>query len=124
MSALGRWLLGSATLVVALGFVALGCLDVQRGKTGLAMFALAAFSGLIAAACYFRRGRTPLVRLIGLVVVVACVFYVLVSWRTPSFVWAGMAFLTFGLPAAYVVVTGRYPAWGQHAGAFGDGDPD
>ena len=116
MSASARLVLGLVSLLLALGFVYAGSLFQSDPSTNhVAAYALAIFCVLIAVACLIRRSQPITLRILGVVVLIAYTWYVVDG---SDVLRALVGLVVFGLPAAYVVVTGKYPSWGKASAAF------
>ena len=132
MSRGARVLLAIAMLPCALGFAAIGAMSGESAPSGpLISYATAAFCALIALAALSEASRPISLRLIGLVVFATSVWFVGATWTAdgapgdggarprPTLRNALAGFCALGLPAAYVMIFGRYPTWGRGSGAFG-----
>ncbi len=135
MSRAGRVTLGIVLVLLACGFLAVawsmrGLPEMRAGAIGSLVFAVLCAIGAVA--CLFRASGPVTLRVIGGAIFLADCWYIVStvmegkivsgSRAKPSLLNAIMLFLLVGLPAAYVMITGRYPRWGAHAAAFGASD--
>ena len=120
MSSDARILLGIATILSAIGFVAIGIVlgpELPLGATPF--YLLATFCILISMACFTPSTRPVALRIIGLVVFVTYVVYAYSCIGQKDFVRALAGLLVWGFPGGYVAIWGVYPSWGRGAAAFG-----
>lgn len=114
MSASARVTLAVGCSLAAVGFAGLAALYGDYFPKGpWPFYGLAGFCALIALACLAPASKPVAMRAIGAVVCGAFAWYVYDSQGKPSFWRALAAFGVFGMPAAYVVVTGKYPLGGE-----------
>lgn len=109
--------LGLAFAPAALIFAYVGAtLGKELPNGPMPIYAMAAFCTVVAIACLIQTGRAITLRVIGAVICVVCTWYIFASLGTDNLFRAIAAGLVFGVPFAYLAVTGRYPNWG-HGGA-------
>jgi peptidoglycan/LPS O-acetylase OafA/YrhL len=127
MSRPSRWVLGCFALLFAAIFIYSEHLEPSNNSP--LVYGVAAFSGLIAVACFTQKWRGLAVRVIGFTVFLAYVSYLVFELvREPAKPYAGetephwlnaiIGLVVFGLPGLYVTARGKYPAWGNGAKAF------
>jgi hypothetical protein len=117
--------IGITALACCIGFVYVGISLGPQCPYGATPFnVIAAFCGILSLACLVKSSRALTLRLLGAAV---CGAYV---WGVYLFVTAQghvaiadvikviLGFAVFGLPAAYVAITGTYPKWGEHSKVF------
>ena len=126
MSPGARILLGVLCVLVAGGFFAASSM-LPEPRSFYGLIACGIFSLLIALACFSRGVRPFAVRIIAFVVVELAIAYIWSQRNAPLFrgshsepaLGPAIAFsLVFGLPAVYVLFTGRLPRWSKWSRGF------
>jgi hypothetical protein len=118
--------IGIVTLFFAFSFaIAGGVLDATLPGISTPFDIIAAVCGVVALACLVKGSRPLTVRLVGAAVCGQYVWYVVGIMGDPllvaqptNIVKAVLGLIVFGIPGAYVAITGRYPSWGRHAHVF------
>jgi hypothetical protein len=121
--------LGSVTFLIGACFVATGiAADADLPSGPLPLYVIGGFCGIIALACFSRRSRPVTLRILGAALCAVYVWYVLGQWGKPvrlndttNIFYAIGGLIAFGVPGAYLAITGRYPAWGRWSHAFTPG---
>jgi hypothetical protein len=85
---------------------------------------LALFFGIVALACMLPQAHRVTLRIVGAVIFSVCVWTAIDAWHSGTgqsgqdIVRSGRLFLIFGGPAAYLMITGRYPVWDRLSVVF------
>jgi hypothetical protein len=140
MSPTARIMLGISVLLIAIGFFGIAVFVKDFAPEAiLPMSILGSFCALIALACLSVGSQPITIRIIGGAVFLISVLYVGDQLRSassvkeefdkakqkgrPSVAGSLTFFVLVGLPSGYAALTGKYPGWGAHSGAFDDGKP-
>jgi hypothetical protein len=79
---------------------------------------------VIAFACVLPQAHRVTLRIIGAAIFTICFWYAIDSWHSGKDGWrSSQALWVFGAPAAYLMVTGRYPVWGRWSVVFNPPPP-
>jgi hypothetical protein len=123
--------LGVCVGVVGICFLLFGAFLGQNLPAGAPPFyALGTFCEVVAVGCLFVRSRPFALRIVGAAVCGAYLWYTKDVWRKPihldfdassehGLIGALFGLFLFGLPGAYVAVTGRYPRLAIFSELFG-----
>jgi tellurite resistance protein TehA-like permease len=90
---------------------------------GLGFFGMGCFWLTVAILCLFPRTRPVTLRIIGFVILALCIAFLMTGPSGEDLYRAIGALIIFGLPSAWILVTGKYPLWGADAEAFSQNRP-
>ena len=122
MDSVTRWLIAIVGIVFGIGFASVPfVMPDAKPIAKLVMWGFAAFCGLMSVACLSERARPLAGRLIAATIFAASLGYIYSEigrplpeqYRRsePNLINAIFFFIVFGLPAAYVMFTGKFPKW-------------
>jgi hypothetical protein len=121
MSAAARWTVAGTVILLAAATIAVQASPPPGTMNPTGPWVVVAVLLVIAVVCFPVPLRRPAARLLGAGVFLLCCWYVVDQVGAPppteyrdgdtNFVNAVLAFLFFGVPAAFVAATGRFPTW-------------
>jgi hypothetical protein len=123
MSPQAKVILGVVFALAAICFAFVGaCFGLQMAAGSLPFYALALFCVIIVVACFSRGSRPVTLRIIGTVIFCVYVWCAVENLGRNNLVPALCGLVMTGLPCGYLMVTGRYPKWGEWSAAFNSED--
>lgn len=81
-------------------------------------YGLSVFSAAVACACLVSRSRPITLRVIGAGIFAAFLFTAVNGYFKEAPVKAVGGLVVFGLPCAFLTITGKYPTWGRVSAVF------